>query len=241
MNPSAIDTKRPPPVPPPMARPSAPQMPAMTSMTISPVIVMVMESMTAIGAPTAIGGIGGFASGTTAGRARSRFVPAAAPESVRRGPRRGASLRSSATLDRVSKAFTKEDDGVGIAPVESQRVPTAPFRLTPDGARALGRSADPRAREALARAEIVKTEAGTPERAAIGVFVRVREEDDRERVYHLVSAEEHVLVGEGCSVHSPVGGALLGARVGDVREVTTPRGTEELEVTHLSFAPPAAH
>jgi transcription elongation GreA/GreB family factor len=135
----------------------------------------------------------------------------------------------------VSKAFTKEDDGAGIAPVESARKPNAPFRLTAEGARALARSEDPRVREALSYAEVVEPPRGAPERAAFGVYVHVRDEDDRERVYHLVSGEEHALVGEGCSVHSPIGAALLGARPGDIREVTTPRGTEELEVTGLSY------
>src|SRR5262249_2335593 len=133
----------------------------------------------------------------------------------------------------VSKAFTKEDDGIGIVPVDGPRKPNAPFRLTAEGARALARSEDPRLREALSFADVVEPSQGVPERAAIGVFVHVRDEQDRERVYHLVSAEEHALVGAGCSVHSPIGAALLGAGPGEIREVTTPRGTEELEVTEL--------
>jgi transcription elongation GreA/GreB family factor len=48
-----------------------------------------------------------------------------------------------------------------------------------------------------------------------------------------VSAEEQALVGEGCSVESPIGKAILGAEKGEVREVTAPRGTTELEVVKL--------
>src|SRR5690349_19501593 len=47
----------------------------------------------------------------------------------------------------VSKAFTKEDDGEGLAPIEARKL-KAPFRLTADGARMLARSEDPRVREA---------------------------------------------------------------------------------------------
>ena len=45
--------------------------------------------------------------------------------------------------------------------------------------------------------------------------------------------EELALLGDGCSVQSPLGRALLGASVGETREVVAPRGAEELEVTGL--------
>jgi transcription elongation GreA/GreB family factor len=53
------------------------------------------------------------------------------------------------------------------------------------------------------------------------------------RTCRLVSAEERALVGDGCSVESPLGRALLGGRVGDVCEAELPRGTEELEILAL--------
>ena len=167
----------------------------------------------------------------TGQRAAGRFVAFEA-----RGLSRAKSHIGEWYAPPVSKAFTKEDDGAGIALVDGPRKPSAPFRLTAEGARALARSEDPRVREALSYAEVVEPPRGAPERASIGVYVHVRDEDDRERVYHLVSAEEHALVGEGCSTHSPIGSALLGAVPGDIREVTTPRGTEELEVTELSYS-----
>jgi len=49
--PTAIDTKKPPPVPPPMARPIAPQMPATTSNTIRPVMEIVMRDALQIAGP----------------------------------------------------------------------------------------------------------------------------------------------------------------------------------------------
>jgi transcription elongation GreA/GreB family factor len=133
----------------------------------------------------------------------------------------------------VSKAFTKEDDDAGIEPVSTTRgLPATPFRLTREGARKLATAGDERSREALARAEIIDT-GDAPDRAAIGVSVRVCDEQGATHVYRLVSAEEQVLVGDGCSVVSPIGRALLGAVPGDVREVNVPRGAVELTVVAL--------
>lgn len=135
----------------------------------------------------------------------------------------------------VSKAFTKDDDDAGFERPPSASmlaVPAGPFHLTATGATRLRRSADPRVAEALALAEVLPAVAA-PARAAIGVTVRVVDEDDHEHAYRLVSAAERGLLGEGCSVEGPLGRALLGAEVGDVREVVLPRGKTELEVIAL--------
>jgi transcription elongation GreA/GreB family factor len=138
----------------------------------------------------------------------------------------------------VSKAFTKEDEQTGFVPPSSDMIalPKGPFRITATGARLAAAHPDPRVREALERAEKLPP-VGHPERASLGVTVRVRNAGgppkQKERIYRLVSAEERALLGEGCSVDGPIGSALLGAKVGDVREVTLPRGVEELEVVAL--------
>lgn len=111
-------------------------------------------------------------------------------------------------------------------------VPPGPFRLTAFGAETLRASIDERVQEALALAEIVPPIAA-PVQALLGVIVRVRDEDEREHDYRLVSAAERGLLGEGCSVEGPLGRALLGAKVGDTREVTLPRGKTALEVIAL--------
>jgi transcription elongation GreA/GreB family factor len=134
----------------------------------------------------------------------------------------------------VSKAFTKEDDDAGFSAPEasSTSIPNGPFRLTPAGARRLASATDPRVRAALARAEIVRPTAD-PDRAALGVVVHARVESGEERVYRLVSPEERALLDDGCSIHSPLGRALLGATVGEVRELDAPRGHEDLEIVAL--------
>lgn len=142
----------------------------------------------------------------------------------------------------MSKAFTKEDDSAGFAaPSSTLSVPPGPFRITVTGAREAAAHPDPRVREALARAETLQP-VDRPERAALGVTVRVRNEDGEEKAYRLVPPEELALLGTTrrspvASVEAPVGRALLGAKVGDVREVVLPRGKEELEIIALEGEP----
>jgi transcription elongation GreA/GreB family factor len=137
----------------------------------------------------------------------------------------------------VSKAFTKEDDDAGFtAPATAVAVPSGPFRLTRAGAEALAKHPDARARAAAGYAEVVRVDA-QPVRATLGVTVGLRGTEGGERRVRLVSPEEFGLLGEGCSIQSPLGRALLGAEVGDVREVQTPRGASELEVISLEGGP----
>ena len=134
----------------------------------------------------------------------------------------------------MSKAFTKEDDDAGFAkpPSSTMLAVDGPFRLTAHGASILRASTDERVLDALAFAEVLPP-VEAPEQALLGVVVRVRDEDEEEHEYRLVSAAERGLLGEGCSIEGPLGRALLGARVGDTRAVKLPRGRVELEVIAL--------
>ena len=140
----------------------------------------------------------------------------------------------------MSKAFTKEDDDAGFSMPSAPSLAAVPgrYRLTATGARLLSAHDDPRVREALDRAERLEPVIA-PERAALGVTVHVRDDSGVTRDYRLVSAEERGLLGEGCSVDGPIGRALLGATVGDVREIVLPRGTQELEIVGLDGESPS--
>ncbi len=135
----------------------------------------------------------------------------------------------------MSKAFTKEDDDAGVSlPLASSFVvPSGRFHVTSSGATLLEKNRDIRIRELLARADILPATPAHPERATLGVTVTVRGDDDKKKSVRLVTSEERGLTGVGCSIQSPLGRALLGKEIGDVCEVVTPRGAEELEVIAL--------
>ncbi|MEO8877493.1 MAG: GreA/GreB family elongation factor, partial [Polyangiaceae bacterium] len=126
----------------------------------------------------------------------------------------------------MSKAFTKEDDdaGVSLPGASSFVVPSGPFHITTLGAARLSKMPDQRIVDVLLRAEILPATAASPERATLGVTVYVENDGGHKKSYRLVTSEERGLLGEGCSVHSPLGSALLGKEAGDVCEVITPRG-----------------
>ena len=134
----------------------------------------------------------------------------------------------------MSKAFTKEDDEAGFSAPSSAvaSIPEGPLRLNATAARRLEGNDEPAVREVLARAEVLAPQAA-PERAALGVTVRVRTDDGEERAHRLVTAEEYALLGEGVSIGSPLGRALLGASVGDLRELHAPKGVVQIEVVAL--------
>ena len=132
----------------------------------------------------------------------------------------------------MSKAFTKEDDageaGPSVPPIAAGR-----FFLTQTGARRLRARGDARAEAALAQADLLPPVGPRPERGALGVTLILRNEAGEQRRVRLVTPEEQRLLGEGCSVKSPLGVALLGAEEGDEREVVLPRGREVFAVEGL--------
>src|SRR6185295_9797076 len=68
-----------------------------------------------------------------ASRRRAPLFRPARRGSLRRGEAHG--LTAARWYARpVSKAFTKEDDDIGIAPIEGLRRTNAPFRITTEGA-----------------------------------------------------------------------------------------------------------
>jgi transcription elongation factor GreA len=90
-----------------------------------------------------------------------------------------------------------------------------------------------RIREQLLAAEVREVETQTE---TVGFGSKVQVEDtgsDRRQTYTLVSAPE-AAPGEGkLSIDSPVGKALVGARVGDTRTLETPRGARTLKIVAI--------
>jgi transcription elongation factor GreA len=89
-------------------------------------------------------------------------------------------------------------------------------------------------RDTAQRAELREEQAGG-EQADLGSCVTVADmATGRERAYTLVSATEVDAASGAVSLHSPVGRALEGARVGDTVVVVTPKGNRQLAVRAIA-------
>jgi transcription elongation factor GreB len=88
----------------------------------------------------------------------------------------------------------------------------------------------------MADAKVVDP-ADQPERQRVwfGATVTLVDEQDAERVVTLVGEDETDAARGLISWSSPIGRAVRGASVGDVRRVVLPAGERELEVTAISY------
>ena len=88
----------------------------------------------------------------------------------------------------------------------------------------------------MADAKVVDPSA-QPDRSRIwfGATVRLVDEEDVERVLTLVGEDEADASRGLISWSSPIGRAVRGAAVGDVRRVALPAGERELEVLAISY------
>jgi transcription elongation factor GreB len=79
-----------------------------------------------------------------------------------------------------------------------------------------------------------------PERGKVffGATVTLVDEDDNERVVTLVGEDETDAAAGRIAWTSPIGRAIGGAAVGDVRRVTLPSGERELEVVRIAYPEP---
>lgn len=89
----------------------------------------------------------------------------------------------------------------------------------------------------LSRAETIDPTTLSGDIVRFGASVMLADEDTEEEItYRLVgSYEADASVGR-LSVTSPLGRALIGKTLGDVVEVSTPRGHKSYEVIRISFA-----
>jgi len=88
--------------------------------------------------------------------------------------------------------------------------------------------------DALRRAKVIK-EGGPADMVQVGSTVTISENGfDREETYRIVGVQEANPTEGLISNESPIGRALLGARVGDTVTVETPGGGLELEILTIS-------
>ena len=73
------------------------------------------------------------------------------------------------------------------------------------------------------------------EQVAIGTTVTVkRGNEDRQRIYVIVTEDELGSVDNGATADSPIGSALMGKRVGETVEVEGPAGPINFEILNIS-------
>lgn len=143
----------------------------------------------------------------------------------------------------VSKAFTKEDDGVPPPPVQKRGIPVPdPNYVTPAGARAARAELEQLTRdggdpdrirelsEHLATALTIEPEDRTV--VGLGATVTVEDEDGKRTTYHIVGAIEADPKRGYLSWQTPIANLLWGNRVGD--SVELPRG--EVEIVAIEYA-----
>jgi transcription elongation factor GreB len=87
------------------------------------------------------------------------------------------------------------------------------------------------------RAANVVDPAQQPERGKVwfGATVTLVDEDDKERIVTLVGEDETDAGAGLISWRSPIGRAIRGAAIGDLRRVMLPAGERELEVVAISY------
>lgn len=86
--------------------------------------------------------------------------------------------------------------------------------------------------ETLKNAAVIEQEKGVVGVVRIGSTVEVLV-DGKHKTYTIVgSSEADPMVGK-ISNESPIGSALLGARIGEIVEVTTPKGITEYEIKSI--------
>ena len=87
----------------------------------------------------------------------------------------------------------------------------------------------------LDHGQIIEDDAAGSDVANIGCFVRVFDmEYEEEDTYKLVGATEADPKQLFVSNESPIGGALIGARVGDIVDVETPGGLIKLKILEIT-------
>ena len=91
-----------------------------------------------------------------------------------------------------------------------------------------------RLNQRLREARVVETPAGATDTVVFGGTVTVvDEESGKESVFTIVGPTEADMAAGKLSAESPVAQALLGAKVGGIAKVTTPRGERKLRVEKI--------
>lgn len=88
----------------------------------------------------------------------------------------------------------------------------------------------------FSRAEIIDTSKLLTDSVKFGATVKVIDDDtEEESTYHIVGEYEADITKKRISTKSPLAKALIGKSIGDIVEVTTPKGGKAFEIIEISF------
>ena len=91
--------------------------------------------------------------------------------------------------------------------------------------------------KSLDTAEVVEYTKNTSDQVFFGATVTIRDEDDSEKTYSIVGANEMDMDKGWISWISPLANALFKARVGDFVTFKTPKGVREIEIIDIRYTP----
>ena len=88
----------------------------------------------------------------------------------------------------------------------------------------------------ISRAQVIDVKALDTDSIKFGATVTVLDEDtEEESTYQIVGEYEADMVTKKISMTAPIARALIGKKVGDSVEVTTPKGTKSYEVVRIVY------
>ena len=88
----------------------------------------------------------------------------------------------------------------------------------------------------IARAEVIDVSKLSGKQVMFGATITVVDEDTDERnSYQIVGPDEADVKAKRLSITSPLARAVIGKKVGDTVEVTTPNGSKSYEIVKVAF------
>lgn len=88
----------------------------------------------------------------------------------------------------------------------------------------------------FSRAEIIDSSKLSADSVKFGATVKLIDDDTEEEcIYHIVGEYEADISKSRISTQSPLAKALIGKSVGDIVEVSTPKGSKVYEILEISF------
>ena len=88
----------------------------------------------------------------------------------------------------------------------------------------------------FSRAEIIDTSKLSTDSVKFGATVKVIDDDTKEEsTYHIAGEYEADMTKKRISTKSPLAKALIGKSIGDIVEVTAPKGSKVFEIVEISF------